>query len=249
RPEFKELSTFEFQGLTGDPFVRGSQNIETATINHFDFRWEYYFGDGSDSFSLGYFRKNIDKPIELFSTSSGDTDRRTFGNSEDAFVSGYEIDIRLGFSFLKESWKDYYFASNAAFIQSEVGDLVPSSLQSSSSVVSVTNKNHALTGQAPVVVNINIGYDNPESKRHYALLLNYVGERIVSLGANPAPDIIQEPYTQLDAVYGQEMGKRYSLKIKAQNLLNQEVDQTFGGQPYLSYKKGVTVSVGVGAKL
>lgn len=251
RPEFKEMSTIRFQASVGAPYVAGGRNIKQAEIENFDLRWEYYFDEsGSDSLTLGTFYKDITSPIELFSVTQGAADdSRVYANSTDASVIGLEVDVRKNLSFLKEAWRDYYLSFNMSLVDSEVGDEDPSSFDNPATTQSVTNKNNPLTGQAPVVINYNVGYDNPDSKLNFALLYNYVGERVISRGSGGLDDIILEPYHQLDLVYSQNVYKNWSVKAKIQNIINGKHEETYDGKIVRSYRKGTDISVGLGVKL
>jgi hypothetical protein len=77
-----------------------------------------------------------------------------------------------------------------------------------------------------------------------ALLYNVFGSRIVEVGALGAPDVFEQPFHQLDLVFSQKVGKRWSLNLKAKNLLNYPIRILQGDKLTSTFTKGLSISAG-----
>src|SRR5690606_25703284 len=63
RPEFREIASFLFYDYEFDSERIGNPNLQIATIDNFDLRYEFYPRNG-EMISLGTFYKNFTNPIE-----------------------------------------------------------------------------------------------------------------------------------------------------------------------------------------
>ncbi|MDX1748455.1 MAG: TonB-dependent receptor, partial [Halobacteriales archaeon] len=63
RPEFRELSPFEFTDVVGGRAIVGNPNLKRATIDNFDLRWEWFTGPG-EVVAVSVFHKEFTDPIE-----------------------------------------------------------------------------------------------------------------------------------------------------------------------------------------
>lgn len=247
RPALNELSEEGLQLEQGDPYTEGSQNLKTAVIQNYDLKWEYYLSQ-SDSLSVALFYKSIDAPIELF-TSTGATDDLllTFANAESAEIKGIEVDFRRSLLFLKEAWKDFYFATNFTFSEGEVEGFDASS--TSTGAAFNVSQTRDFVGLAPIVGNLSIGYDNPDTGRNFNLLYNYVDERTFSSPRGALPSTFLDSYEQLDFVYAQKLHEKLKGKLKIQNILNSEYKILQNDREVQVYKKGVSISLGLSSSL
>ena len=220
RPDFRELSESQFRDVvTATRFV-GNPELVRGTIDNFDARLEYYFSS-DELVSLSGFYKRFDDPIEQIDL--GGVDRSvSWDNAESATNIGLELESRGRLGFLSSRLSDVFASVNVALIKSQVV------LGEGASGVS-TSKERALQGQSPYVVNIQLGYDDASVSGVSAVFLyNVFGARIRDVGRLGSPDIFEEPVHQLDFVYGHKLTDNWKLKLKAKNLLNQEVQFTQG---------------------
>jgi hypothetical protein len=247
RPSFNEISRISLQTFKGEPFYSGFEGIQQAEISHYDFRWEFFFDEGraTDLVAISPFYKTIDSPIISAEVSSPDTLRYTYGNLESATLQGVEVDYRQSLSFLKDAWSDYFWSLNLTLVDSEVD----ASTQNFSTTSVSVRDGEQLTGQAPVVLNYSIGYDNPESGLNFALLYNYVAERVIALGKGTEPNTELTPSHQLDFVLGAKIKEKYSVKFKVQNILNDKHELTRDDKTVLEYDRGIDVSLGISLEL
>ncbi len=236
RPDFKELSPAQFKDPVVNRNVIGNPDLEVGKIKHYDLRWDMYFSPG-EFVSLSFFYKKFLKPIELI-ILPGAAGTISFQNADFAENSGVELEFFKDFSFISDSWSDYYLSANFAYIDSEI-------TLSTNHTGSQTNNTRPLQGQSPYVANIQVGYDNKERGINASLLFNIFGERISEAGTSGSPDVYEQPFKQLDFVYSQKFADRWKISFKAQNLLDDEVEFLQGEDITRLYKKGRSLGFGV----
>jgi TonB-dependent receptor len=237
RPDFRELSESQYRDvITATRFV-GNPELERGTIHHADVRAEYYFSTDEVA-SIAAFYKSFNSPIEQIDL--GGVDRSvSWDNADSATNLGIEVEGRRRFGFIHESLEDTFAAVNLAFIRSEV-DLGEGGGVS-------TSQQRPLQGQSPFVVNIQLGYDDAADSGISAVLLyNVFGRRIRDVGRLGTPDVYEQPFHQLDLVYSHELTEHWKLKVKATNLLGDEVEFRQRSKVPHSYAPGRSLSVSVG---
>ncbi len=235
RPDFREMSPATYNDVTGGREVFGNPDLERTLIDNSDIRWEWYFASG-EAVSLGLFHKNFTKPIETIVVPSAQQSV-TYENADGATNYGVEIDFRKDFAFAMPELRDLYLMGNYAWIQSQVelGDDAGLS----------TEKERALQGQSPWVVNATLGYDQLDWGTSATLLYNVFGPRIVEVGALNAPDIMEEPVHQLDFVASQKIPWGFKVSLKAKNLIDLEVRKTQGDEITERTFKGREIGLGL----
>ncbi len=252
RPDFRELSEAPFETVVGGRQIIGNPDLDRCLIDNYDFRWEWYFSE-NESFSAGAFYKNLANPIEVV-ISGGSNSIITYRNAELARIFGVECEFRKTFEFETaggESFDDFYMSGNISIISSDVklGD----------NILATTESERPLQGQSPYVVNLTLGYDNPDSKTSAALLYNVFGPRIVAIGIYGLKDVYEQPFHQLDFVVswyikiteeGEFIPKAtpWKFKFKIKNILDQNVVYMQGDWLKESYRKGRSYTFGLSAK-
>lgn len=228
RPDFRELSPATFNDVVGGRQIYGNPDLLRTRIHNVDMRVEWY-PSTTESISLGFFFKNFIDPIETIVVASAQQSI-TYANAKSAINLGGELEYRKHLDFIHKSVKDIYIAGNVAYIYSKI------SLDENNGVQ--TTNERALQGQSPYVVNAQIGYDNVDTGTSVSLVYNVFGERIVEVGAQGAPDVIEQPFHQLDLIFSQNLGMGFNLKFKIQNFIDQKVQFKQGGKTTESYRKG-----------
>ena len=211
RPDFREMSPAAFNDVTGGREIFGNPDLERATIQHADLRWEWYPSPGS-SLSVAAFYKLFDQPVEQIIIPSAQFSV-TFANADAATNTGLEVEGRWPLP------ADFVVAGNVALIRSRV-DLADEGIQ--------TSKERALQGQSPYVLNLQLGYEPEDGPFEATLLYNVFGARIVEVGAQGAPDVLEQPRHQLDFVAKMRLGADFTLSFKAKNLLGAHSELTQG---------------------
>jgi outer membrane receptor protein involved in Fe transport len=236
RPDLRELTDAEFLEPEERYLIRGNPNLRTAHIKNYDVRWEWYWSS-VDNVQLAVFYKDFEDPIErIIRLGAGGV--REFVNADSGENQGVELQVRSGLGFVADPLTDFFVKLNGAYIDSEV--VVNNPL--------LTNPTHALEGQSPWVVNLQLGYDNPTNGIQAALLFNMADDRIVDLGTQGLPDAYEQSVARLDFNYRQPIelfGQSFTLKVKGLNLLDPDYEVTRGSVVERSFQRGVTGYVGI----
>jgi len=233
RPDFKEASNAVYFDNEFNVRIRGNKDLTISDVFNADLRWEWYFGDNEqDNLSVAAFYKEMTDPIERVvqpaSGTAGNT--RTFQNSDQAELYGMEVEGRKEFLLTDDYNQTLFVSFNVAYIESEV---------------TAGNQNtRALQGQPEYTSNLVIGYDNLEYGQQLTLLYNHNGASIADVGVLGAPDVYLEPRGELNLVYRYDISEAATLKARIENLLDQEVEYTQGGQVFQRYDKGTTFQGG-----
>lgn len=243
RPDFRELSPAPFLDPILDILTFGNPGLETATITNLDLRWEYYFS-ADESLSIAAFRKSFDKPIEKQLLPATGSLLQTLANAESATNQGLEIDAfhRLGFA---NGWagdrvdlSDWFVAANYSWIDSEI-QLNPASAGIN------TNLNRPLEGQSPYVVNLQVGYNDPDGVHDVALSYNRSGARIVQVGIDTQPDVYERPADSLDLTWKWQFDPEWSARVRLRNLLDPSAEFRQGDIAIREYRRGREIALTV----
>lgn len=236
RPDLRELTDAEFLEPEERYLIRGNPNLRTAHIKNYDLRWEWYWSS-LDNVQLALFHKEFEDPIERI-VRLGAGGVREFVNADSGENQGVELQVRSGLGFMAAALTDVFVKLNGAYIDSEV--VVNNDL--------LTNPTHALEGQSPWVMNLQLGYDNPTNGIQASLLFNMADERIVDLGTQGLPDAYEQSRARLDFNYRQPMelwGQAFTFKVKVLNLLDPDYEVMRGTVVERRYQRGVTGYVGI----
>ena len=232
RPEFRELSEVNFTDPDTRFITTGNENLIQSDITNLDIRYEFYFTN-TELFSIAYFRKDFDNPIERTVGGASGQNIRTFINADSAFNQGVEISLRKEFYNFENFLNRFFTSLNLTVIDSEV-EIREDSL--------LTNDSRSLQGQSDVLFNGILGYDYKGTSA--SLLINYVGESIFDAGSRGLPDVFQEELVLVDLVFSQDIGESWNIGAKVNNIFDPDIDITQGGEQLISYNRGISFSVG-----
>jgi hypothetical protein len=233
RPEFRELAEFEFTDVIGNRAVKGNANLQRALIQNVDGRWEM-FGGGRGVIAASVFYKYFDKPIERVVIAAANP-IATFQNSDHARNFGIELEAGHQFG------NNFFFNANYTFVDSKIS-LLPEQLGVQ------TSSERPLAGQSKNLFNVTGEY----MIRGFStrLLFNYFGDRISDVGANEAPDIIEQGRGSVDLVFSQRI-RGLGIRLNLENLTNADyeftqtlTDTEVGLQRF--YRLGRTISLSFG---
>ncbi|HLG59651.1 MAG TPA: TonB-dependent receptor [Vicinamibacterales bacterium] len=228
RPEFRELAEFEFTDVVGNRAVKGNADLQRALIQNVDGRWERFSG-GRGVIAASVFYKYFDKPIERVVIAAANP-IATFQNSDNARNFGVELEAahQLG--------ENFFLNANYTFVDSRI-TLLPEQLGVQ------TSSERPLAGQSKNLFNVGGEF----SMRGFStrVLYNYFGDRISDVGANGAPDIIEQGRGSLDLVFAQRI-RSFGVRLSFDNLTDSDYlfTQTLtSDEPQRLYKLGRTVSL------
>lgn len=234
RPDFRELSTVPFIDNETGYEVVGNSRLRGTVIRNIDHRWEYYFNP-DEYLSAGVFFKRFESPIEEVFEPSPNL-RKTFENADSADNRGLELEGRVGLRRLSRGLRRWMLLGNLSLIDSKVR------LADSSRGIQTTS-DRPLQGQSPYVLNLQMQYDRPLQGTTATLLYNVIGPRITEVGTAGRPDILEQPFHQIDLTATQKIGGTASLAFKAKNLLDPEVKATQGDETVRSLRRGRDFSI------
>ncbi|HUG44800.1 MAG TPA: TonB-dependent receptor [Acidobacteriota bacterium] len=236
RPEFRELSPFEFTDVVGGRAVVGNPELIRSRIRNYDMRWEWFVSP-VELLSASFFYKNFDSPIERFVEPTAQL-RTSYLNADSARNMGFEVDVRKGLGFLSDRLSDFSINSNYTFVDSEIR--IPEQ-----ELNVLTSLSRPLAGQSRHVFNGILEYSPTASGAVTRLMFNYQGDRISDVGSLGLPDILQDGVVRMDAIFIQPFREKWSLKISAENLMNPAHRFLQGDQVQREFKLGRNFSISV----
>ncbi len=238
RPDFRELSPFEFTNIVGGYSTVGNPNLVRALIDNVDVRWEFFPG-GNQVIAASYFYKNFINPIEQIYSPTASELRQSFINVDGAKNQGIELEWRYNLSRFSKKLKDFAVQSNFTFVDSSVDIPVDRFPQ-------LTSRNRALVGQSRYIVNGIAEWTKPQLRSSARFYSNSVSRRITDVGAFRLPDIYQECNTFLDFVYQfniKEDGK-WNMRFSAENLSDNYYQYKQSGILVRAFRIGRTFTIG-----
>jgi outer membrane receptor protein involved in Fe transport len=208
RPEFRELAEFEFTDVVGNRAVKGNADLQRALIQNVDGRWEM-FGGGRSVVAASLFYKYFDKPIERVVIASANP-IATFQNADNARNFGVELEVA------REIGQHFFVNANYTFVDSRI-TLSPEQLGVQ------TSAERPLAGQSENI--FNVGGEFYMGGFSTRVLYNFFGDRISDVGANEAPDIVEQGRGALDVVLAQRV-RGLTIRATLENLTDSEYEYT-----------------------
>ena len=245
-PQFKETAPFKYQDVSfssqGNPDLKPSDNY------NFDAKYEYYFSS-SELITVTGFYKMIKNPIARSEIPSGGNTLTYLNVGKDASVYGLELEARK--NLLKsddETEKEFSLNAglNASLLVSKVS-------LDANSIAQFQQSSSQLEGATPFLMNADITFNKKYENNEItsSLVFNYFSDRVYSIGTRGFENIIEKGIPTLDLVSSLKLNKKYSLKLKATNLLNpsfqlnRDSSTNAGNVVLRNYKKGVNLSLGL----
>jgi outer membrane receptor protein involved in Fe transport len=242
RPDFRELSPFDFNNVYGGFVTQGNPNLVRAKVQNTDFRWEWFPG-GNRLLAASFFHKDFDNPIEVTILPSNDL-RQTFINAAGARNIGFEIEGRTTLSVISPRLREWFVGGNYTFVDSNIR------IRPQDSIL-LTSRNRPLIGTSRHIFNVLTEWKKPRWRSESRLDFNYVGRRVTDVGTFGVPDIYQEPLTLVDFSYRfylDESGK-YSIRFTGENLADNHYHWTQGEFTQRSFRLGRTFTVGLSVNI
>jgi TonB-dependent receptor len=240
RPEFRELSPFQFTEATGLREIVGNPNLEVAKIWNADLRWDWFTRPG-EILSVSGFYKHFDSPIEQVFVAAASA-AYSFQNAEDGYLYGVELDVRQRLDRVAERLATLSVSGNVMISESRVNVIQKGAFLP-------TNTNRPLEGQSPWVVNAGLIYTHPRGNTELGMYFNAFGDRVAAAGGSGIPDIYEQSRTQWDFSFRQALLGGSSLKFKATDVFasTHEWEQSANGITLLQreFRPGTTYSLGV----
>lgn len=240
RPDFRELSPFDFTNVLGGFNTVGNPNLKRAKIDNYDLRWEWFLG-GNQVIAASYFYKDFTDPIEVTIQPTTDL-RQSFINAAGARNQGIELELRRDLGFIHHSLAAFSAQTNFTFVDSNV--VIPDDL-----ALLPTTKKRPLVGQSRCIYNIIAEWNKPNWRSSARFYVNSVSRRITDVGTFELPDIYQQRNTFLDFVYQYTIGERWNIRFTAENLTDSHYLWTQADITQRSFRVGRTFTIGTSFSL
>ncbi|MEO6489323.1 MAG: TonB-dependent receptor [Ferruginibacter sp.] len=206
RPEFRELSTFQFYDFDLGATVAGYSGLMRTKVSNFDLRYEIY-PRGGELVTFGVFYKYFNKPIEAyFNPSSGGASTYNFLNANEANSFGAELEFRKKLDAC-HALKNFTMQGNVSYIYNRVTGLG-------------NDESRPMQGQSPYLLNASIQYDLEKYGINTTLLFNQIGRRIAFVGGSDQPPIWENPRPILDLQLAKKIFNKGEFKINMSDILN-----------------------------
>jgi outer membrane receptor protein involved in Fe transport len=219
RPEFREISLQSYYDFEEKATIYGDTSLTNAYIQNLDLRYEIFPSSG-DLITIGGFYKRFKNPIEAHLLEAGSGRNYTLGNAELAQSYGLEVDVRKSLSSLENAGKvlsslrHIVVVFNVAFIKSELH----------SNETNARERVREMQGQSPYIINTGLFYDNPDKGLMLSVLYNIIGPRLMFVGDDKTPHIIEMPRNLIDITLNKKIFKHVTLKLGVKDLFNQPVE-------------------------
>lgn len=251
RPSLREMAPFRDLEFAGSTYFYGNTKLRHTRITNYDLRWEWFLRPNEILAASIFYKKFVD-PIEVaFSIENYD---RGPVNVPDAKNYGIELEARKQLDQIGGLFRDFNIGGNLTLVHSEIKipDYRLELMRINDPNASATRP---MANQSPYIINLSLGYDNPNSGTEVTLLYNAFGRRFYYTTINTSPDIYEMPRRQLDMTLSQAIFRGVTFKASAKNILNAkfEADYYYTGSgarvPYREYNIGRSFSVGMSYKI
>jgi outer membrane cobalamin receptor len=240
RPSFREAAAyFSYDPVIND-YVEGNPRLQTTAVDNYDIRWEWFPRPG-ELVSLSLFYKDLASAIERGDIKQ-EGDVITWFNRDRADIYGVEFETRKRLDVI--GLDRLSLGGNVSFITSEAR-LTPTELKNKQAFFPNVSPTRPLYDQSDYVLNVDVTYDNTRSGTAASFIYNLAGPRIAITKLN-TEDVYEQPAPTLDIVVSQRLSKRATLKFMAKNLLEPNIERTYGKEGLLlydSYSRGQTFSL------
>ncbi|MDN4753953.1 TonB-dependent receptor [Porphyromonadaceae bacterium W3.11] len=250
-PQVKEISPYQYVniGFTS----QGNENLKPTELWNIDLKWDWYLSP-SELLAVTLFYKDITNPIARVNEYNSANVLKYMNPAEKAEVAGIELELRKSL-LNQEAASGLYHKLSLGLSGSYIYSNINLGIDEDS------KRNVALEGSSPWLFNTDLTYTINKDEQSYsiAILASYFSDRIHTYGSAGIAgkgikyDAIEKGMLKLDAVASAKLTEHFSLKFKANNLLNQAYKRTQkennsvnGDQPIVisEYYKGTSFSLG-----
>ncbi|AFS36168.1 TonB-dependent receptor domain-containing protein [Alteromonas macleodii] len=255
RPDLRDISSTFFIDPLTEFLVRGSPSLVETELTNIDFRWEWYMSQGNN-LSVALFYKDMENPIEMVQFDGGEgVPQLLTANGQEGELYGIEFEFLHDLGFISDNFSNFFVSGNMTLSDSEVtiGSGDQESLFSQQAreayggtiTATITNDKRRLVGHSEWVANLQLGWDSDNGEHSASLVYNSFGERIIAPGVRGFEDGIEKPFHSLDAVYTYYPDFNTTIKLRVQNIFNdeKEIEQEGLTLRKLSVGTGINASI------
>ncbi len=258
-PQSKEISPLLYEGRQWSS--QGNPDLIPSSNYNIDLKWDYYLTP-TELISFTAFGKLIQDPISRVEVNSAGGFLSYANIAKEATLAGVEVEIRKNIfssygSDDSNTRKKLSTGINFSYITTGV-DVEAVSDSKSSIPLDFTNTKTELEGASPILLNADISYQFKKNdfELNTSVVVNQFSDRIYSVGVSGYNDVEESGLTTLDFVASSKLNKHWGLSIKAKNLLDPEYQlkrkaSGVNSESIVlsSFKKGITLSMGISYKL
>ena len=241
-PQAKEISPYRYVSVRFNS--QGNPDLKPSDNYNIDLKWDWYLSP-SELFSVTGFYKYIKRPISRIEIASAGGFLSYQNIADHATAAGVEVELKKNLfsrQLQNNGLSKLSFGVNGAYTYTCAK--VPLASDPTGS---------QLEGAAPWIVNADLSYLIRKGTNSFstALVLNYFSDRVYTIGTQGYQDIIENGIPTLDFVASTQIGKHFSVSLKARNLLNSTHQLTRKGNDsneeivLSKYKKGMDFSIGL----
>ena len=250
RPTFREIAPYSSYDFATNAIFTGNPDLDRTLIDNVDLRWEWFYQPGMILAVSGFY-KQFDGPIERVIIPAATNLEVQYRNLDQARVFGAEFEARTRLGFVAGFLQDVRLGGNLTLVQSEVS-IDPAELAQIRAYNPSADDTRPLQGQSPYVLNLDLGYENARGTA-LNVFYNLFGPRLDFVARGGQPDYYERSQGLLDVTASQMLGRGFTLKASAKNLLDAdyEVTQEFKGRDFvnLRYDRGRSFSLGLSYRL
>lgn len=236
RPDLREITPSSYLDPITGAIVSGNSNVRPATVKNYDARAEWFFDNG-DNFTVSLFYKDMADPIDFFEAAAFEEAVATeIQNAESAEITGIEFEFNKDLWDVADFLEGFFLQGNLTFLDSE--------LVAGPNADAPTNPVRELAG-ASDALNLMLGWDSASGRHSASLVYNVNGERLFFAGRNSAPDAFEQPFHSVDLSYFFYPTENWIIRVRAQNLLDEEVTVERQGVEVFNQKPGSTLRLDI----
>lgn len=257
RQTFKELSPIFQQEYLGGPIFVGNPDLQMSAVRNYDLRadWSAYEGG---LFSVSYFRKAIEDPIEYVEVL-GDFTFTTAVNYPRGKLDGFEVEARQALGPLWAPLHGMSIGGNSTWINSSVR--VPQSeldgFEQLQGVAAPPTRD--MTNAPKYLWNLFGTYDIAATGTGFGIFYTVTGDTLVQ-GPGPSDDFFvpatyETRWENLNASISQALGAHVRLTLSAKNLTDTQRQQVYRSDfigpdvTRRTYSEGVEYSLSIGGEV
>ena len=243
-PQSKEISPYRYVGVNFSS--QGNTKLKPSDNYNVDLKWDFN-PTPTELISLTAFYKYIKNPISRIEVASAGGYLSYENIADHATVAGAEIEVR------KNIFTHSIGVNGDGANRLSLGLNTSYIYTNAKMPLATVTTGSQLEGAAPWIANFDLSYNYAKGDFSLVntLILNYIGEKVYTIGTQGFQDIMENSLVTLDFVSQARLNKHVSLNLKARNLLNpahklvRKANE--GGDKVVlgNYKKGINISLGV----
>lgn len=250
-PQFKERALFIYEEVNETKM--GNPDLYESDDYNFDLKWEM-FPSSEEVISVTGFGKYIQNPINEITILSSTNDISFVNTGDYGYVAGGELEYRkLLFTIDDANAKKLSAGLNASYLYSNQKLDSEKVRRETDYNADFTEKESKLTGASDLLLNADISFfsewNEKESNFTSTIAFTHFSDRVYSIGTNGRGNQVDKAFGALDFITKLKLNKNLGFGLVAKNLLNPTIDRVqennSGDVNVLSYKKGITVSLGI----